>query len=145
MGPALRTIVVVHNRILRDGICAHLKDCAGIDVAIAIDSLAPLPELVSRLNPDLVLIDLEMPEGDAIEGIRRIEHIKRGTWIIGLAIDEGRDYVKFAIRAGASSIIPKDLVEKMLGPLVQAGPPARPSDYECPKVVELPPSVVPNP
>jgi signal transduction histidine kinase len=59
-------------------------------------------ELVGRLHPDLVLMDVRMPGGDGVEATRRILHLFPGVKIVALTIHDDVDTVRDMLSAGAS-------------------------------------------
>jgi len=137
MSQPVRIILVLHNRILREGICVLLSSCEDVElvaVAVKIDDLRPL---FTRLRPDLVLIDLDLPAGNALDGIKQMKSIDPLAWIIGLATHECEERCVQAIEHGAATVVAKDLIGKMLVALIRAGRPARSESYECPSVLEL--------
>lgn len=119
----LRAILVIHNRILREGISIHLAACEDIQLAAIVPTVELFLPLFTRLRPDLVLIDLDVPAANAVEGIRRIQSIQPGTWVIGLITNEPQDGCAEALEAGASAILAKDLIRDKLVPLIRAGRP----------------------
>jgi DNA-binding NarL/FixJ family response regulator len=137
MSQPVRIILVLHNRILREGICVLLnsyEDLELVAVAVKIDDLRPL---FTRLRPDLVLIDLDLPAGNALDGIKQMKSITPWAWIIGLTTHEGEERCVQAIEQGAATVVAKDLIGKMLVPLIRVGRPARSESYEYPSVLEL--------
>lgn len=90
----LRTLLELHDDIVVAGEAANGK------VAVA---------LCSRLNPDIVLMDLVMPELDGISAIRQICTLGQGTRVIALTSFVEDDKVIPAIQAGAVSFLLKDV------------------------------------
>jgi DNA-binding NarL/FixJ family response regulator len=134
-----RIILVLYNRLLRDGICVLLGACEDLElvaVAATIDDLKPL--FTSR-RPDLVLMDLDLPARNALDGIKQIQDLERGAWIIGLATHEEEEHCAQAIEVGAATVIAKDLIGKVLVPLIRDGRPMRGESYEHPSVHRIHP------
>lgn len=139
----VRTIIVVQNRILREGVRIHLGACEDIQLLEALETGKALPTVYAALRPELVLIDLDLP--DALDSIRGILDIEPAAWIIGLAIYEAEEHCVAALAAGVSTVVPKDLIGNILVTLILAGRPAQTGRYERPSVEELPePSLLPQ-
>jgi DNA-binding NarL/FixJ family response regulator len=66
-------------------------------------------ELVDRSNPDVVLMDVRMPDMDGIEATRRIAGAGSAARIIILTTHDVDEYVFAALRAGASAFLLKDV------------------------------------
>jgi DNA-binding NarL/FixJ family response regulator len=62
-------------------------------------------EAVNRLNPDLVLLDIAMPELDGMRAALEIRQITSSTKIIFLSMHQEKDYVAAALESGAHGYI----------------------------------------
>jgi len=108
MTPAIRVLIVDDHAILRKGIRALLSTEADMEVVgEAADGL----EAVARareLRPDVVLMDLMMPNLDGIQATRRISAEVPGVRVLVLTSFAADDKVFPAIKAGALGYILKD-------------------------------------
>jgi DNA-binding NarL/FixJ family response regulator len=103
-------LIVDDQAMVRQGFGALLA--AQSDIAVVGDAADgdEAPELVRRLAPDIVLMDVRMPKVDGLEATRRIlrapglKHPK----VIMLTTFDLDDYVYEALRAGASGFLLKD-------------------------------------
>jgi DNA-binding NarL/FixJ family response regulator len=66
-------------------------------------------ELVRELEPDVILLDIRMPEVDGIEATREIVASGSATRVLVLTTFDTDEYVHGAIRAGASGFLLKDV------------------------------------
>ena len=67
-----------------------------------------------RLRPDVVLMDVRMPEMDGIEATRRLLHGNNDTKVVILTTFDLDEYVYEALRAGASGFLLKDVPPEQL-------------------------------
>jgi DNA-binding NarL/FixJ family response regulator len=96
---------------VRAGFRVLLEKADDVEVVDEASSGAEAVEMVSRHRPDVVLMDIRMPEIDGIEATRRILADERtsGTRIVVLTTFELDEYVFEALRAGASGFLAKDI------------------------------------
>ena len=74
-----------------------------------------------RLRPDVVLMDVRMPEMDGIEATRRLLHGNNDTKVVMLTTFDMDEYVYEALRAGASGFLLKDVPPEQLVAGIRAG------------------------
>lgn len=79
----------------------------GFEVAGEAESGQEAIGLVSELQPDLVLMDVQMPGISGIETTRRISALQDAPAVIVMSTHESGDYVDMAVSAGAVGFIPK--------------------------------------
>ncbi|GAA1912765.1 response regulator transcription factor [Nocardioides marmoribigeumensis] len=105
--PGISVVVVDDHQIVRDGLVALLGALDGLEVVgTAGDGLAAV-EVVERTRPDVVVMDIQMPELDGIEATRRIAAGPAESRVVMLTMNEDDDTVLSAIRAGASGYLLK--------------------------------------
>ncbi|MBV9084819.1 MAG: response regulator transcription factor [Acidobacteriaceae bacterium] len=73
----------------------------------AVDSLRALEDTVDKFNPELVILDIRMPDGDGIEAGRRILQRRSGLKLMFLSMHAEPRFVKRAFDAGALGYISK--------------------------------------
>ncbi|KQP55716.1 response regulator transcription factor [Agreia sp. Leaf283] len=106
----IRVVIADDQQLIRAGFAALLASEADIDVVGEASTGAEAVELVTRLRPDVVLMDIRMPDGDGIWATRQIvaDPESAATRIVIVTTFELDDYVVDAIRAGASGFLVKD-------------------------------------
>jgi DNA-binding NarL/FixJ family response regulator len=104
---SLRVLVVDDHPILRAALCAMLDGTEGMEVAgEAADGLAAVAE-AGRLEPDVILMDLNLPGLDGVEATRRIVNASPHTAVLMLTMFENEAAVFAAMRAGARGYLLK--------------------------------------
>ena len=104
----IRVLVADDHPVVRKGIRALLAECEDIElIGEASDGLEAIDQ-VDQLNPDVILMDLMMPNLDGIEAIRRITTKRPRERILALTSFSQDDKIIAAIKAGAVGYLPKD-------------------------------------
>lgn len=73
----------------------------------AVDSLQELEETIDSFGPDLVVLDIRMPDGDGIEAARRILTRRPGLKLMFLTMHTEPSFLKRAVDAGAQAYLSK--------------------------------------
>ncbi len=88
MTPPLRVLVVDDEPLARDGVAALVAQDPDLTVVGECGDGASAVEAIRRLHPDLVLLDIQMPELDGLEVLRRLAPGERPAVIFITAYDE---------------------------------------------------------
>ena len=103
----VRIVLADDHPLTRSGLAAWLEKEDGIElVAQATDGESAWKEVL-RLEPDLAILDIEMPNGNGIEIASRIMKRKLGTNVLMLTAYSAQQYVLASVRAGAKGFILK--------------------------------------
>jgi DNA-binding NarL/FixJ family response regulator len=103
------TIVVAEDHtILREGLRALLETETDFKVVGEAVNGKEALHCVATLKPDLVLMDLSMPNTNGTEAIRNIKRRFPDTKIITLTVHKTEEYVRAALQAGASGYMLKE-------------------------------------
>lgn len=106
----IKVLLVDDHKIVRQGVRAFLHTLADIQVIAEADSGAAALEAVEQHQPDVVLMDLEMPgDLDGIAATRLIRKGRPGTRVIVVTSHHQDEYIFPAVRAGAISYLLKDV------------------------------------
>jgi DNA-binding NarL/FixJ family response regulator len=109
MDTKLTSVLVADDqRVVRDGLATLLSLLPGIEVVGAAADGDEAVELVGRLSPDVVLMDLRMPRCDGVEATRRIREGYPQTEVVVLTTYTDDRSVIDALRAGARGFLTKD-------------------------------------
>jgi NarL family two-component system response regulator LiaR len=104
----IRVFIADDHTIVRKGIRAVLEVVPDIEVVGEAEDGRDAVYRVAELEPDVILMDLVMPEMDGIEAIQRIQERQPGAHILVLTTFAGEDKIFPAIKAGALGYHLKD-------------------------------------
>jgi DNA-binding NarL/FixJ family response regulator len=104
---SIRVVVVDDHQIVRDGLVALLGALDGVEVVGAAADGKEALHVVADVTPDVVVMDIQMPELDGIEATRFIAGRHPDVKVVMLTMNEDDDTVLSAIRAGASGYLLK--------------------------------------
>lgn len=103
-----KTVVLVDDhRITLDGLRALLNSEPDIEVIAEVDNGRDAVQLATRLLPDVVVMDVSMPDLDGVEATRKIRARSPGTAIVALSAHREADIVQRILAAGAASYVCK--------------------------------------
>jgi DNA-binding NarL/FixJ family response regulator len=107
MANQIRLIIADDHPVVREGLSAILETQPDLDVlAEAADGLEAV-KLVHELQPDVVLMDLQMPNMDGVEAIKKIKEEVPATEIVVLTTYDSDEYIFRGIEAGARGYLLK--------------------------------------
>lgn len=113
-GTVIKVMVVDDQALMRTGFRMILETADGIDVvAEAENGFEALAE-ADRSEPNVVLMDIRMPELDGVEATRRLVERHPDARILILTTFDLDEYVYAAIRAGATGFLLKDTPPEQL-------------------------------
>jgi len=112
-GPA-RLVIADDHELIRAGLCAMLTGQRGLEVVGEAANGREALALCRRLQPDLALIDVRMPEMDGLATCRSIKQECPGTSVILITVYEKSEYLIEALKAGAAGFVLKDITQPEL-------------------------------
>ena len=104
----IRVLVADDQSMVRAGFRMLLSGQEDIEVVAEASNGLEAVEKAARFDPDVVLMDIRMPELDGLEATRRILAADGTTRILVLTTFDLDEYVYEALRAGASGFVLKD-------------------------------------
>jgi DNA-binding NarL/FixJ family response regulator len=104
----IRVLVADDQKVVRDGLCALLGLLPGIEVIGAAVDGADAIRQVRRHVPDVVLMDLHMPNCDGVEATRQIVRDQPSVRVVALTAYSDDERVFGALRAGARGYLTKN-------------------------------------
>ena len=105
---SIRVAIVEDQELVRTGLRMILDAADGIEVVGEAADGTDVPDLVRRAAPDVVLMDIRMPDVDGIEATRRLAASGSPARVIVLTTFDLDEHVQAALRAGASGFLLKD-------------------------------------
>jgi len=107
---AIRILLADGHGILREGIGALVENCNDMEVVGQADNGLTAVEMVCRLRPDIVLMDVTMPVLNGIEATRQIKSELPDVKVLALSEHSEREFVLDMIKAGVSGYMLKECV-----------------------------------
>jgi len=128
----IRIVLADDHAIVRRGFQLILRSHDDLEVvgeaATGLEAVA----LAEKLRPDIVVMDVSMPELNGIEATRRIEQVAPSTRVVALSMHRDSVYVREMLRAGARAYLLKESAEADLLTAIRAV--ARGEGYITPAV-----------
>jgi DNA-binding NarL/FixJ family response regulator len=104
---APRVAVVDDHALFRAGVRAELED--RVRIVGDAGSVADAVGLIRTTEPDVVLLDVHMPDGGGVEVIRRASETHEGVRYLALSVSDAAEDVIAVIRAGARGYVTKGI------------------------------------
>ncbi|MDO8489246.1 MAG: response regulator transcription factor, partial [Candidatus Omnitrophota bacterium] len=111
---AKRIIIVDDHDIIRTGIKSVLKPHAEYEVCAEAENGDQALEVVEKIKPDILLLDISMPKIGGLDIISRVKRVSPQTKIIIISVHKLGAYVLKALRLGVSGYLNKDNVAEEL-------------------------------
>ena len=105
---ALRILVADDHTIVREGLCVLLEKESDLEVVGQAASGAQAIELARKLRPDVIVMDISMPEINGIEATRQITAEFPEIRVLALSMESDRRSIVEVLKAGATGYVLKD-------------------------------------
>ncbi|MGB9799009.1 MAG: response regulator [Thermanaerothrix sp.] len=116
----IRVLIVDDHDMLREGLISFLKAYPEFELVGEASSGKEAIELCLHLEPDVVLMDLLMPEMDGITAIRHIHRAQPKIRLIALSSFGEEELIKGALEAGATSYLLKNVSAQELADAIRS-------------------------
>ena len=117
---SIRILIADDHGVLRAGLRALLSAEPELEVVDEASSGSEALSLADELQPDLILLDISMPDLGGIEVTRRLKELLPNVRVLILTVHEDESLLQEAIQAGASGYIVKRAVESELIDAIRA-------------------------
>jgi DNA-binding NarL/FixJ family response regulator len=104
----IKVLLADDHTIVRDGLCALLEKHGNINVVGSVSNGREAVKLSHELNPDVVLMDISMPELNGIDATEQIRADSPATQVVILSIHATSEHIYRAFRAGALGYLLKE-------------------------------------
>ena len=104
---SIRLMLADDHRMLREGLSRSMTE-HGFDVVGEARDGVEAVNMAYSLNPDVILMDVTMPEMDGVEACRQVRAAVPGTRVVMLTMHADQEVLANAIRAGACGYLVKD-------------------------------------
>lgn len=117
---AIRVVIADDQRVVRDGLAMLVGLMDGIDLVAAAADGSEAIEAVAREEPDVVLMDLRMPDTDGVEATRQIRSTRSDTQVLVLTTYADDASLFPALQAGARGYLTKDATAEEIEEAIRA-------------------------
>lgn len=119
MNKPIRILIADDHALVRAGIRALVEKIDGVTVVAEAGKGSEASQLISELQPDLVLLDITMPDGNGFDVLQHVSKSYPETRVIVLTVHEAGEYAIRALREGAAGFLPKSAASTELEQAIQ--------------------------
>jgi DNA-binding NarL/FixJ family response regulator len=109
----VKVLIVDDHPVVREGLRGMLTE-PGVDVVADVGTAAEALRMVETLAPDVVLLDMGLPDLDGTAALRRIKQARPATAVVILTMHDEPAMVRSAVQAGASGYLLKGVSRREL-------------------------------
>jgi DNA-binding NarL/FixJ family response regulator len=120
MTKPIRVLVVDDHMIVRSGIRHVLESEPGFEVVGEAANATEALSLTAELRPDVVVLDISMPDVSGLELAARLRNTGGGARVLILSMHNNAEYVLESVRAGAHGYLLKDTAATELRTAIRA-------------------------
>ena len=103
-----RVLLVDDHELIRNGLAAVIDLESDLDLVGTAGTVAEALAAVAELRPDVVVADLQLPDGTGLDIVRAVRRSGDATGLVVLTMHSGDDQIFAAMEAGASGFVGKD-------------------------------------
>jgi two-component system response regulator NreC len=117
---AIRLLLVDDHEVVRSGLRMLLESAGGVEIVGEAGTAREALEQVNAVRPDVVIMDIGLPDLTGIEAAREIRALRPETAIVALTIHEDQEYFFKMLEAGATGYVPKRAAPEELLTAIEA-------------------------
>ena len=123
----VRLLIADDHALVRQGLRGMLEREPDIEIVGEAHDGREAVDLCLTLGPNLVLMDVRMPEMDGLEATRAIKHERPEVGVLMVTMHDNQDYMLEAAKAGAAGYVLKDAPrDELIGAVRRIASPANP-------------------
>jgi DNA-binding NarL/FixJ family response regulator len=103
----IKLLIYEDNPQFREGLCMLLNGTDGFEVLASYKNCNTIEDEINAWKPDVVLMDIDMPGTNGIEGLQRLRKVNAGVKVLMLTVFDDNRNVFDAIKSGANGYILK--------------------------------------
>jgi DNA-binding NarL/FixJ family response regulator len=120
MKKRIKLLICEDHTLFREGLRAILREQIELDVVGEAADGREAVQAARRLRPDVVLMDIELPELSGLEATRRISRGRRGPRVLILTLYDDEEVIAQCLDAGAAGYVLKDAPSSQLVYAIEA-------------------------
>ena len=106
MSALKRVLIIDDHAVVRQGIRSALQSCENFHIFEAASKMEAQAQ-IAKLNPDAIIVDINLPDGNGLEIVAWARSISKTLAIVVLSFNESSEFVLGAMKAGASAFLNK--------------------------------------
>ena len=103
----IRLLLVDDHAVVRSGLRMLLESETNVEIVGEAGNASDAISMLSQLEPDVILMDIGLPDMSGIDATREIKRLHPDIYILALTIHEDEEYFFKMLEAGANGYIPK--------------------------------------
>lgn len=103
----IRLMLVDDHEVVRSGLRILLESESDVDIIGEFGTAGEALQAISKLKPDVVLMDIGLPDLSGIDAARELKSLRPEVAVVALTIHEDEEYFFKMLEAGASGYVPK--------------------------------------
>jgi DNA-binding NarL/FixJ family response regulator len=130
-----RLVIADDHELIREGIKKIVRPCADLKVVGEAADLKQTIALVAQVRPDVVVLDITLPDFDGLDGLAELRRHFPGQRVVMLSMHPEERYALAALRAGALGYVSKAMASDELVEAVRKA--AQGAPWIGPRVAEV--------